>query len=107
MYINVTLRCIRITIFIVETQQRLLCVYELQVTVDYIKILGVAQQYFYGKFMSPLAINHSGSSCKVSDAARKQKNFSFAPSLLLSSVACLAVSFFPHHLIKGTILENN
>ena len=107
MYINVTLRCVRITILAVETQQRLLCVFDLHVTFDYIKILGVAQQYFYGKFMWPLTINHSGSSCKVSVAARKQNNFSFAHGLLLSSVASLAVSFFPHHFIEGKILENN
>jgi len=105
MYVNVTLWCVRITIFAVETQQRLLCVFELHVNVDYIKIL--AQQYFYGKFLSQLTINHSGSSCKVSDGARKQKNFSFAHGGLLSSVACLAVPFFPHNFIKGTILENN
>ena len=91
MYINVTLLCVRITIFAVETQQQFLCVFELHVTVDYIKILGVTQQYFYDKFMSPFTINHSGSSCKVSDAARKQKNFAFTHGLLLSCVAFLAV----------------
>jgi len=107
MYKNVTLWCVRITSFAVETQQWLLCAFELHVTLDYIKILGVAQQYFYGKFISSLTINHSVSSRNVSDAARKQKNFLFAHGLLLSSVPCLAVSFFPHYLIKGTILENN
>jgi hypothetical protein len=41
----------------------------------------------------------------MSDAARKENNFSFAHGLLLSSVACLTVSYFPHHFTKGTILE--
>jgi hypothetical protein len=91
MYVNATLLCVGVIIFVVETQQRFLCVFELHVAVDYIKILGVTQQYFYDKFMSLLTINHNGSSCKVSDVARKQKHFAFAHSLLLSCVARLAV----------------
>jgi hypothetical protein len=34
-----------------EKQQRILCVVELNVTVNYIKISSVAQQCFDGKFM--------------------------------------------------------
>jgi len=50
------------------------CVVELHVTANHIKILSVAQQCVYGKFISPLTISVLSSSCKVSDGALKQRN---------------------------------
>jgi len=99
MYINVTLWCVRITNFAGETQQRLLCAFELHITLDYIKKLSVEQQYFYGKFISPLTINHSGSSCKVSDAARKQKKIFVCslPSFVICGLSgCIIFSTSSH-----------
>ena len=49
------------------------CVAELLVTVSYTKALSVAQKCINQKFMSPATIIHR-SSCKVSDAALKQRN---------------------------------
>jgi len=57
---NVTLWHVRITIVAVETQQCILCVVGLHVTVNYIKILSVAQQCFYSKVMLPAKIKHIG-----------------------------------------------
>ena len=66
---NVTMCSGRTTIVAVGTQQCILCVVELHVTVSYIKILSVAQQCFYGKFISRPKYNVRISSCKVPDAA--------------------------------------
>ena len=49
---NVSVRRDRITRAAVETKQRVLYVLELNVTVSSIKILSVAQQCFYGEFIS-------------------------------------------------------
>jgi hypothetical protein len=49
---NVTLWRVHVTIVAVGTQQCIFCVVEIHVTVNYIKILSVAQQCFYGKFIS-------------------------------------------------------
>jgi hypothetical protein len=49
---NVTLWRVRETIFEADTQQLLS-----YVTVNNIRILSVAQQYFYGEFISSAAIN--------------------------------------------------
>jgi hypothetical protein len=52
-----------------------LCDFEVPVSGKYIKLLGIAQQCFYGKFILPKKkYNILSSSCKVPDAALKQKN---------------------------------
>ena len=65
---------VRITIVAVATQQCILCLVELPVIANRIKILSVAQQCVYGKCVSPVTINVLSSACKVSDGALKQKN---------------------------------
>jgi hypothetical protein len=58
--LSVLCRCIkklwrvRATIVAVETQQCILCVVEIHFGVKYINTFYVAQQCFYGKFMSPI-----------------------------------------------------
>jgi hypothetical protein len=42
-----------------ETQQYILCIVEVHVTVNNITILGVAQKSFYGEFMLPATIKHA------------------------------------------------
>lgn len=49
------------------------CIVELHVTVNYIQILTVAQQFFCGKFMWPATVKGTTSSCKLSGAALKRK----------------------------------
>jgi len=49
-------------------------VVELHVTVNNIKILSVAQQCFYGEYMSLQQSNVPRSSCKVPETALKHKN---------------------------------
>ena len=46
-----------------------LCVVELPITVNFIKLLHVTQQYFCGKFLSPATIARTWptSSCKLLD----------------------------------------
>jgi hypothetical protein len=39
-----------------KTQKRVVCDVELDITVKSMKILSVAKQYFYGKFLSPATI---------------------------------------------------
>jgi hypothetical protein len=57
---NVTLWCLRLTILQVETQQGILSVVvELYVTVNCIKILSVAQQCFYGEFVTGNNANYT------------------------------------------------
>jgi hypothetical protein len=49
---NVILGCVCITIF--QWKHKSVCVaVELHITINYIKILSVSQQYIYGKFVSP------------------------------------------------------
>ena len=50
------------------------CVVEPHVTVINIKILSVAQQCFYGEFMSLQQSNVLRSSCKVPETALKHEN---------------------------------
>ena len=45
--VQVTFWRVRLTVVAVETQQRILCVAELHIAVSSIKILIVAQQYFF------------------------------------------------------------
>jgi hypothetical protein len=56
---NVTLCRVRVAFVAVETQQCILCVADLHVTVGIIKIQTFEQQCFYGKFMSPATIQHT------------------------------------------------
>ena len=47
---------VRVTNVEVERQHWILCVVELHVPVAHVKILNVAEQCFYGKFISPAII---------------------------------------------------
>jgi hypothetical protein len=58
--LNVILWRVHVTIFAGEKQQCMLCVFELNVTANYIiKILRVAQYCLCGKFMSPATIKRT------------------------------------------------
>jgi hypothetical protein len=48
-----------VTIVTAEAQQCILCDVEPHITLNYIKILVIAQQCFCGKFMSPATIKHT------------------------------------------------
>jgi hypothetical protein len=62
------------TIVAVETQQCILCVAELRVTVSCVTTVSATRQGFCSKFMLPATINVLRFSCKVPDAPLKQKN---------------------------------
>jgi hypothetical protein len=80
------------------------CVVELHVAVSYIKILSVAQQHFYGKFMSPEPIKHTCVFIQSAQRCIKTKDYLFSHGLLLSFVACLAVPHFSTLSHKRQIL---
>jgi len=51
-----------------KTTMHSLCNVELRVAANYIRIICVAQQCFYGKFILTVTMERSKSSCKVADA---------------------------------------
>ena len=53
---DITLWHVYLTIAEVDTQQLILYIVEIHVTVNHIKILNVTQQCSYGKFMLPATI---------------------------------------------------
>jgi hypothetical protein len=53
---NVTLWSVRVTVFVMETQQYFVCIADLHVTGNNIKMLNLAQKFFCGGFMSPAKI---------------------------------------------------
>ena len=74
-YLNHLVDALRLTTVAVEAPQCILYVMDdLHVTANYTKILNVAQQRFYGEFMSRQQSNVPRSSCKVPETALKHKN---------------------------------
>lgn len=53
---SITLWYVRVTTVAVEIQKCTVGVVELQVTVNYINILNIAQQCFHNKFISPAKV---------------------------------------------------
>jgi hypothetical protein len=53
---NLTLWRVRVTTFAMEAQQWVMCIVEVHVTLNNIKIRSVTQKCFYGKFISPATI---------------------------------------------------
>jgi hypothetical protein len=58
MYVVILWR-FRLTIVAMEKQQWVVCIVDLSIAVNIIKILSVAQEYCYGEFMSPATIKRT------------------------------------------------